>query len=157
MVTVAFCPIEKEFCKNKVIAYGSEHIPLVVGAEHGSFENPNFKVEGSNINDVNKNFDILHSMVKKARSNRSRQQQETIIQQEAPAKQEEIPGGQYDMQATQKAIDAVMSMAVSPSHRPAIPISLCTPGIDCSNEVFEDRAIQYMLSGASERKKRNMV
>ena len=159
MVPVAFCPIENEFCKNRVLAYGAEHIPLVVGSEHGSFENPAFKVEGSDIKEVNKYFDALQDTVKKARAN-----VKNGAEKHAPPRPDQKPVDEGQSQpatrdemsrASQSTIDAVVNtnVAFSSSRRNSQPAHLCTPGIDCSNEDFENRAVKFLLSSKNERKK----
>ena len=158
MVPVAFCPVENEFCKQRVIAYGAEHIPLIVGSEKGSFENPSFKVEGSDIKGVNDHFDALRDVVKRARA------QKTSAGHESPQPQQKmVDDGQSQpssrdvmARASQPLIDTVVSVAFGQSRRNSVPAHLCTPGIDCSNEDFEDRAVKFLLSGKDERK-RNFV
>jgi hypothetical protein len=157
MVPVAFCPVENEFCKNRVLAYGAEHIPLVVGAEKGSFDNPSFKVEGSDVKGVNDYFDALRDTVKRARSQKSGAGHETPKPQIQPKPvdegQSQLSSRDEMSRASQPIIDTFVNVAFGQSRRNSVPAHLCMPGIDCSNEDFEDRAVKFLLSGKDERKK----
>ena len=155
MVPVAFCPVENEFCKNKVLAYGAEHIPLIVGAENGSFENPSFKVEGSDVKAVDQYFDALRDMVKKARSNGKKNAGQARLPDQKPADEGASQPSSRSEISQQPSFDAATaaSAAFGRNRGSTSPVHLCTPGIDCSNEDFEDRAVKFLLSGKSERKR----
>ena len=143
-IPVIDCPITKPFCHKQIKNYNKKGIPLVVGTQKGK---PVFIVEGAVPDQVNKNFDI---MVKMKESAIKQQQQQSGQGNEERIEDSPVMAPVIDQAVENDMIKALVNFG-APSRQMRKPVQLCTPGFDCSNEEYNDRNIQFLLSRSSKR------
>jgi hypothetical protein len=108
-------------------------------------------IKGARVDEVNKNFDHLKSMIDNARA-QHQQHPGGAPDQRPVANPGEYPGVDLVKTST-PVIDALMSVSHSQSHRKFDPVPLCTPGYDCDMNEFEDRAVRFLFSSKVIRKR----
>lgn len=155
-IPVVYCDIEHDWCRKQVGDYGSEHIPLIVGTENGSFEEPAFMIKGASKDkerELHENFDILDQMVSQAKTKQKRGGNTgggNAGPQRSPPRASAPPTPVISStRSSLSLIEPILS--VSHSRDNFSPSPLCTPGLDCTKEEFNRSAVDYILSRKLER------
>jgi hypothetical protein len=144
VVPIISCPVEKDFCREEAMNYGATGVPFLVGKPQG--QEPWFTVTGSNKKEVRHYFNLLQEMIGESTGNpeqgpvpeqprQQSQQQNTYYSQDNP--------GMIDAMYRQRS-PATVSTGYDPSPRPVRRVQMCTPGVDCSPDDFEQRVISFL-------------
>lgn len=141
-VPVADCPVDsKKFCLNDMKKMGEEGIPLIVGVKDGDTKNPAFVIRGAQIENINHNFDILQQWKEEAMRASGRVPDTRPVDQQVML----APRGNDD------AIMSMLGLGAGHARQRSQPVTLCTPGHDCTMDDFNDSAVMFMLSSKGRR------